>query len=92
MEDSLEPLAKFLISINENLPRSVWLRVFDNPASDEPDSVVVPDVREASNEAEAFELQHQNSDMGNNLRKTLLHDIVDTRSHVKLTLVESDLS
>ena len=36
MADSSEPLAKFLISINENFPHSIWLHAFGNPASNEP--------------------------------------------------------
>ena len=54
--DTLAPLATFLTSVSQTLTRSVWLRVFDNPVSDNPDCVVVPDVKKASNDAELYKL------------------------------------
>ena len=57
--DTLAPLATFLTSVSQTLTRSVWLRVFDNPVSDNPDCVVVPDVKKASNDAELYKLQQR---------------------------------
>ena len=61
--DPLAPLVKFLTSVHENLTRSVWLRVFDHPVADNPESVVIPDERDASNEAEAYQLQKRANQM-----------------------------
>ena len=46
--DVLAPLAKFLVKVNQTLTSSVWLRVFDNPVSDNPESVGTSPPRGAS--------------------------------------------
>ena len=49
LTDVLPPLAALLVSVSQTLTRSIWLQVFDNPVSKNPDCVLVPDVNKASN-------------------------------------------
>ncbi len=55
------PLASFLVSINKALTRSVWLRVFDNPVTDDPKKVQIPDARKPANDIKAIELANASS-------------------------------
>ena len=61
--DVLAPLAALLVSVSQTLTRSVWLQVFDNPVSKNPDCVLIPDVNKTSNEAKLFRLQQRTTTM-----------------------------